>query len=53
MVLFVINKDSKISFHRAILPLSPAIGLRVEGGKEPPFDALEVVQGELKLRHEY
>ena len=42
VVLFVINEGSKVNFHRTVLPLNLAVGLRVEGSKEPPFDAQEV-----------
>ena len=42
MVLFVINKSSKVSFNSTVLPLSLAVGLRLEGGREPPFDAEKV-----------
>ena len=53
VVLFVINKSYKVSFHYAILPLSLAVGLRVEGGREPPFDAQKVAQGGPELGREY
>ena len=53
VILFVINKDSKVSFHGTILLLNLAVGLEVEGGREPLFDAQEEVQGGPKLRCEY
>ena len=53
VVLFVINQSSKVSFHYAVLPLNLAIGLRVEGGREPPFDAQEIAQRGSKLGSEY
>ena len=53
VILFVINKSSKISFYYAVLPHSLAFGLRIESNKEPPFDAQEIAQRELKLGREY
>ena len=53
VVLFVINKDSKVSFYCTVLLLSLVVGLRVKGSREPPFDAQKVVQGGLELGHEY
>ena len=42
-----------MSFHRAVLPFSLAIALRVEGIRELLFDAQEVAQGGPKLEREY
>ena len=53
VVLFVINKGSKVSFYGAVLPLSLAVRLRVEGSREPLFNAQEVVQGGPELGREY
>ena len=39
VLLFVINKDFKVSFYCAVLPLNLTVSLRIEGCKEPLFDA--------------
>ena len=51
--MFVINKASKVSFCCAVLPLSLTVGLRVKGGREPPFDDQKVAQGVPELEREY
>ena len=53
VIFFIINKSSKVSSYCAILPLSLAVDLRVEDGREPPFDAQKVAQGRPKLNCEY
>ena len=53
VVLFVINKVSKVSFYHAILLLSLAVGPKMESGRELSFDAQELVQGRPELKHEY
>ena len=47
------NKSSKVNFYYAILLLSLAVGLRVEGGRAPQFNTQEVARGELELGREY
>ena len=42
VVLFVINESSKLNFYCSVLALSLVIGLRVETGIEPSFDAQKV-----------
>ena len=39
IILFKVYKNLKISFHRAILPLSLAICLQIEGNEEFLLDA--------------
>ena len=51
--MFVINENSKISFHDPLLLLSLAVSLRLESGGEPPFDTQKVAQGGAKLRRKY
>ena len=53
VVLFVINKGSKISFYHAILLLHLAVSLRVEDGRESLFNAQKVAQRRPKCRHKY
>ena len=53
VVLFVINKGFKVSFHCAVLLFSLAIGLRVEDNRESLFDSQKVAQEEPELRREY
>ena len=53
VVLFVMNKNSKVSLYYTILLLNLAIDLRVKGSREPLFNAYEVAQGEPELRSEY
>ena len=42
IILLKVNKSLEIGFYRTILPLSLAIYLRVEGGRESPLDAEEI-----------
>ena len=51
--MFTINKASKVIFYHTVLPLSLAVGLRLEGGREPPFDTQKVAQGGPELGREY
>ena len=44
IILLKIDKDSKISFHCAVLPLRLAVCLRVKGNGEPPLDAKKVAE---------
>ena len=53
VVLFIINKGSKVSFYYAVLPLSLAVGLKVEDGRKSQFDAQKVAQGGPELGREY
>ena len=42
IVLLGIDEGSEIGFHRTILSVGLAIGLRVEGGGEPLLDSQEI-----------
>ena len=53
VVLFVVNKGSKVNFYHADLPLSLAVGLEMESSQKHSFDAQEVVQRGLELRRKY
>ena len=42
IILLKVDKGSEVGFHRTILPLSLAVRLWVEGGRESPLDAEEI-----------
>ena len=44
IILLEVDKGLEISFHRTILPLSLAVHLRVEGGREFSLNAKEIAQ---------
>lgn len=43
VVLFLIDKNPKISLHGAILPVSQTIYLSIKGGKKPSLNGQEVI----------
>ena len=53
VVLFVINKSSKVSFYYSIGVLSPAISLRLKRSKKLLFDTQKVEKRESELRYIY
>ena len=44
IILFEIDKGLKVSLHGAVLPLRLAVGLGVENGGKPLFDAKKVAE---------
>ena len=43
IILLEVDKSLEVSFYYIILPLSLTIRLRVEGNKEYPLDAKEII----------
>ena len=44
VILFEVNKNAEIDFHRTFLSITLAICLRIKGSWEPPFDIKEVTE---------
>ena len=51
--MFVVSKGSKVNFYCVIMLLCLAVGLRLESGREIPFDTQEVALGGSELEREY
>ena len=50
VILFEVDKCSKVGFYSAILPLGLTVCLMVERGWEPPFDSKKVIKQWLEFR---
>lgn len=44
IILFTINKGSKLGLYRAVLPLYPTVCLRIKSGKEAVLDFDKVIK---------
>lgn len=44
IILFIIDKNLKVSLHNAILPLYLAVFLKIKNNGELPFDAKEIIE---------